>query len=104
MKVFKKYFSLFLLALFLCPLIEKSIHDFTHKNTFSCKGTDKHFHHAHPACPICEFTIPVLTVPVDENPNFSIFAFSDFTLPHDETPVISSTDYFVSLRAPPYLV
>lgn len=53
----KKYGSLFLLLLFLFPLVEKQVHILDHLNDTRCVATDKHFHEMEHACPICEFTV-----------------------------------------------
>jgi hypothetical protein len=53
----KKYGSLFLLLLFLFPIVEKQLHAFDHVNDKHCQATDKHFHELEHSCSICEFTI-----------------------------------------------
>lgn len=53
----KKYGSVFLLLLFLFPLVEKQLHIFDHLDDTRCVATDKHFHEMEHVCPICEFTI-----------------------------------------------
>jgi hypothetical protein len=97
----RKYFSLFLLTLFLFPQIEKNVHDLKHTTDFHCKATDEHFHQAQHTCPICEFTVPAITVPAEQNTEFSFVTSSDFVLSFNETKLISLANYFVSLRGPP---
>ena len=53
----KKYGSIFLLLLFLFPLVEKQLHIFDHLDETRCLATDKHFHEQEHSCRICEFTI-----------------------------------------------
>jgi hypothetical protein len=53
----KKYGSVFLLLLFLFPLVEKQLHIYDHRDDTRCLATDKHFHEQEHSCPICEFTI-----------------------------------------------
>lgn len=53
----KKYGSVFLLVLFLFPLVEKQIHISDHLNEIRCAATDKHFHEQEHGCSICEFTV-----------------------------------------------
>jgi hypothetical protein len=53
----KKYGSIFLLLLFLFPLVEKQLHLYDHVDDNRCLATDKHFHEQEHSCRICEFTI-----------------------------------------------
>ncbi|HET6228248.1 MAG TPA: hypothetical protein VFF27_18350 [Bacteroidia bacterium] len=53
----QKYGSLFLLLLFLFPLIEKGIHTFEHAGEERCVASDKHLHEQQHSCSICDFTL-----------------------------------------------
>jgi hypothetical protein len=53
----KKYLSLFLLALFLFPSVEKQLHAFEHLSDSHCTSANKHFHPLEHNCSICDFTI-----------------------------------------------
>ena len=97
----QSFFSAFVLALFLFPLVEKEVHAFQHADAFHCKATDKHFHEQEHSCPICDFIVPVGTAPSRAVYNFEVYASSSIVLPFSETKIFSSSKYFVSLRAPP---
>lgn len=52
----KKYFSLFLLGIFLFAYSEKGIHDLLHSDDVHCNSlTEKHYHNAEHHCAICDF-------------------------------------------------
>lgn len=53
----KKYLSLFLLVLFLFPMLEKGMHDFEHRGDIHCNAKDKHFHSLEHNCSVCDHTI-----------------------------------------------
>jgi hypothetical protein len=53
----KKYGSLFLLLLFLFPLVEKEIHNYEHTTDEHCLSTDAHFHTERHNCSICDYTL-----------------------------------------------
>jgi hypothetical protein len=53
---FKKYLSLFLLAIFAWPFIEKGIHDAAHADDEHCSThTAYHLHDQQHQCSICDF-------------------------------------------------
>ena len=56
-QLFRKYGSVFLLLLFLFPLVEKQLHIYDHLDDTRCLATDKHFHEQEHSCRICEFTL-----------------------------------------------
>jgi hypothetical protein len=53
----KKYGSLFLLLLFLFPLVEKQVHIQQHLTDERCVSSDKHFHTEEHKCSICDYTL-----------------------------------------------
>ncbi len=53
----KKYGALFLLLLFLFPVVEKQLHIYEHSADEHCYASDKHFHEMEHTCSICEFTL-----------------------------------------------
>jgi len=55
-KHFKKYFSVFFLALLLFPMVEKQVHAYEHRDDIHCSATDKHFHTLEHSCSICDYT------------------------------------------------
>lgn len=66
-KELQKYFSLFLLLLFLFPIAEKQVHALQHLDDIHCTATDKHFHEQEHHCDICDLTLTdVSTPPVAE--------------------------------------
>jgi hypothetical protein len=54
----KNISSIFLLFLFLFPLVEKEMHALEHADDFHCSSVDKHFHELEHSCSICDYTIP----------------------------------------------
>ena len=56
-KQIKNIFSLFLLFLFIFPLIEKEVHDFECTTDVHCTASEIHFHNLEHHCDICDFTI-----------------------------------------------
>jgi hypothetical protein len=56
-KQLKKILSIFLLFLFLFPMVQKELHAYEHKNDFHCNSTDKHIHSIEHTCGICDFAI-----------------------------------------------
>jgi hypothetical protein len=78
----KKYGSLFLLLLFLFPIVEKQLHAFDHINDKHCVATDKHFHELEHSCSICEFTIadtcPVPDIQLDIVVSEYTYSFQSF--------------------------
>lgn len=61
----KKYGSLFLLLLFLFPLVEKQAHIYRHADDERCISADKHFHSQEHSCSICDYTLSGPCVIVD---------------------------------------
>jgi len=52
----QRFFSLFILFLFLFPSVEIGIHDVLHRNDEVCLGWSlKHFHQKEHSCPLCEY-------------------------------------------------
>lgn len=78
----KKYGSIFLLLLFLFPLVEKQLHIFDHLDETHCVSTDKHFHEQEHSCRICEFTISTPGILPDIHLHFilseEVFTFQSF--------------------------
>ena len=97
----KSILSAFLLLLFIFPLVEKEVHTLRHVEAFHCKATDKHFHEIQHACAICDFIVPVTTAPSKPDHDLNVYTSSSLILFYSETKVVSVTEYFPSLRAPP---
>src|SRR3990170_706017 len=57
MQKLKSIFAVFTLLVFLFPMAEKGIHEFSHIRDVHCNSADKHFHSAKHHCDICDFTI-----------------------------------------------
>ncbi len=64
---FKKYLSIFLLFLFLFPIVETEVHAYKHSFDKHCVSTDKHFHPLEHHCSICDFTITNSSIPPSNN-------------------------------------
>lgn len=54
----KNISSIFLLFLFLFPLVEKEMHALEHADDFHCSSVDKHFHELEHSCSLCDYTMP----------------------------------------------
>ena len=98
----KKHLYLFLLCLFLFPFVEKGLHDFSHRNDFSCSvKTEKHIHNEEHNCFICDFNIPAATEPTPHSDGFFLtvtsFNYSSFS----QHLILPKADYKFSPRSPP---
>ena len=100
-KQIKKYFSFFLLFLFLFPIIEKQLHAFEHNADSHCTATDKHFHTPEHSCSICDFTITDSNAAPETKVQFVIS--SNQFLFHSFTESVNTPTAFQDLpsRAPP---
>ncbi len=57
---YKRYFSLFLLGIFLFAYAEKGVHDILHLNDIHCHALDqKHYHNQEHHCYICDFNFSI---------------------------------------------
>jgi hypothetical protein len=100
----RKHLSVALVLLFLFPFIEKEVHNYSLKDDFHCaEKTTKHLHTEEHNCFICDFTIPFTDCPVISRYQIKILDFPLAYLVFNEREIISTPDYFVSLRAPPFL-
>jgi hypothetical protein len=75
--IFKRFLAVFLLGLFLFPLVEKQVHAFEHADEFHCNSTDQHFHDVEHSCSICDYTFS------DSNPT-AVSAFSSLLITSKE--------------------
>ena len=104
MHKFKSIVAVFTLLVFLFPLVEKGLHDFSHINDKYCASADKHFHPLEHHCEMCDFTddfnaLPSLSLPdllLSEQGNLNFF----FTINN----LLLQEKHFHSLRAPPSIV
>jgi len=101
MQKLKRTAVLFLLLIFLFPLVETGLHNYDHRNDFHCFQSGKHFHKAEHHCNLCDFITDFSIPPT----------FSNYSLPLNSAIVIKyyapQNNYqlqskgFLSLRAPP---
>jgi hypothetical protein len=101
-QAFKKYFSFFLLGVFLFSYSEKGIHALIHADDPHCHALNaKHFHTIEHNCPICDFELPFFDTSLSfTQPHFirSYAAANHFSA---ERRIIASGNSFSSSRAPP---
>jgi len=99
----KACLSVFFLAVFLVPSIVKEVHSICHNKEFHCNtygGT--HLHITHHDCTLCNFVIPVISVPAKAQNNFTPPHFAEYIFPHLVAVCCSSSHFSsASLRAPP---
>jgi hypothetical protein len=101
-KFCKNILVYFFLAVFILPVGEKIIHDFSHADDIHCtvKGT-LHFHATEHDCKLCDSestqTERVTPLSIEDNSGTAPFLFSEF---HEQS---AHWGYFISLpaRAPP---
>ena len=101
-QLYKRYFSVFLLFLFLLPQIEKGIHDWHHRKDTHCSvKNETHFHEQEHSCTICDYTIPAVNEPADTYYSFLLSVRSICYSFYSESFSISETHYQLPPRAPP---
>lgn len=93
-----------MLLLFLFPLAEKGIHDFSHINDTHCISSDKHFHSPEHHCEICDFTNDFNALPSFNHTDILLSqqVVLNFFFPKNN--ILLHEKHFHSLRAPPSLV
>jgi hypothetical protein len=96
-----KYFSIFLLSIFLFPLVDKEIHAFEHAGDSHCTSINKHFHTAEHHCPICDFTFTSSENPKKADNSITIFASSFSYTPSINSIYELNTIDNTGSRAPP---
>ena len=104
MQKLKSIIAIFTLLVFLFPLTEKGIHDYSHIKAPHCTSSDKHFHSAEHHCEICDFTNDFNGIPS--------FLYSDLLLSKQSNldffftinNLLLQEKHFHSLRAPPAVV
>jgi hypothetical protein len=102
-KVFQKYCSLFVLLLFLFPMVEKQLHAFEHLNEQHCTANEKHFHEAEHHCTVCDFTL-TSAVDVDNSAYQYINSFKEIPyLVFIQSTNIVDTYIDIPARAPPVI-
>ena len=97
----KKYFSIFLLFLFVFPLVEKEVHSFNHISDLHCFSSNKHLHPLEHNCSICDYTS------TNSNANFLtqnkfILSVQNFSFePFIESIAVQNAINNLPARAPP---
>jgi len=102
----KSYLSVFFLAVFLVPTVVKEVHSICHNQEFHCNtATGTHLHVIHHDCTLCNFVIPVISVPAKPQNNFILSHFAEYVFPSLVESNFSSSQFSsASLRAPPVLI
>ncbi|OFY86496.1 MAG: hypothetical protein A3F72_15025 [Bacteroidetes bacterium RIFCSPLOWO2_12_FULL_35_15] len=104
MQKLKNILSVFILLVFLFPLAEKGIHDFSHINETHCISSDKHFHSPEHHCEICDFTNDFNGLPSFHHSDLLISKPADLDFFFTQNNILLQEKHFHSLRAPPSLV
>jgi hypothetical protein len=104
MQKLKNLLSIFTLLIFLFPLAEKGVHDYSHINDTHCISSDKHFHSEEHHCEICDFTNDFTGIPSFNHPDFLISKPSNLNFFLTKQNLLLQEKHFHSLRAPPSLV
>lgn len=98
----KSYFSIFFLLVFLVPTVVKEVHNICHEKEFHCNAAETHLHILHHDCTLCNFVIPVISVPEKFQNNFTLPHFAEYVFPRSVEVYFSSSQFSsASLRAPP---
>jgi hypothetical protein len=94
----------FFLLVFLFPLVEKGLHDFSHRNDFHCaEKADKHFHSEEHSCSLCDFHLTSSNdTPVTDFTFVPTTTAQLLALPVQEE-ILSSYFHRLSSRGPPAL-
>ena len=103
-KQVKSYLSVFFLLLFLFPLLEKGIHDFSHIGDTHCTSLDKHFHAPEHHCEICDFTNDFNGFPAFNQYDVLLSEQGILNFSSEKNNLLLQEKHFHSLRAPPSLV
>jgi hypothetical protein len=100
---FQSYIAFFFLALFLAPTLVQEVHAIGHEEEFHCDSLgETHIHIQHTSCDLCDFVIPVVSVPSSFQASLSLTCFGEYIFPcHVEFDFSHLRPVFISLRAPP---
>ena len=103
MKARNKYIPVFLLFLFLFPLVEIGIHDFSHRNDSHCLSNQKHFHQQEHNCSLCDYNTSTSDASLPKPEVLASVSFPVFYSSLTESEVLAPVQYNLSPRAPPEL-
>ena len=101
MQKLKFIIAIFTLLVFLFPLTEKGIHDFSHINAPHCTSSDKHFHSAEHHCEICDFTNDFNGLPSLNHSELLLSKAGNLDFFFIDNNLLLQKKYFHPLRAPP---
>lgn len=101
-KHIKKYLSLFLLALLLFPVLEKTSHELEHLKEKHCSGKGLHYCASENNCHVCDYVFSKANTPPTDynNLNLVLLENSDKHLGFVSNEIKPTTCTF-SLRGPP---
>jgi hypothetical protein len=103
MKARNKYISVFLLFLFLFPLVEIGIHEFSHRDDSHCQSDQKHFHKQEHNCFLCDYTFSSNNPSTENQSEILLVSVPIYYSAFLESRIQSVADYKFSPRAPPVL-
>jgi hypothetical protein len=101
MRVLKKGISVFFLALFLFPLVQKELHALEHANDFHCSSALNHFHEKEHFCSLCDFIVPLTLVTSQPVFDFTLVCHSLLPFSYKSIFLTSAALYATALRGPP---
>ncbi len=100
----KPILAIFTLLVFLFPLMEKGLHDFSHISDKHCISADKHFHPSEHHCEVCDFTNDFNGLPSFNQPDLLLSEQGNLDFFSTKNNILLQKKHFHSLRAPPSLV
>jgi hypothetical protein len=105
MQKLKNIFALFTLLVFLFPLVESEVHNFSHWSDFHCTVNNAtHLHKAEHHCILCDFTTNFFAPPSFNHQGLALLNSSAINFFFSGDNYLLKQKDFSSLRAPPSLV
>lgn len=104
MQKLKHIVALFSVLVFLFPLVETELHNFSHFNDVHCMAVNGHYHQGEHHCLLCDATNDLSATPSFHHPDLVAHELCDLTFFFLEKSYFVQQKDFLSLRAPPSLI
>lgn len=104
MQKLKNICALFILAVFLFPLVQGEVHNFSHIDDFHCNSAEAHFHEAEHHCILCDYTNVISFAPDFQHHDIALVELAVLNFIFSDENLQKHIKVFLSLRAPPSLV
>ncbi|HXC05424.1 MAG TPA: hypothetical protein VNZ86_11770 [Bacteroidia bacterium] len=101
MRIQKYIAPLFCLFLFLFPLTEKGIHDFSHRDDTHCTSDARHLHTQEHSCSICDYTLSSAATLPEVREGFQILIYNFLYSAFRNNNSVSERIFLFSPRGPP---